>query len=734
MNRTFGNSLCWFNAVLASIFCLSLGSISSLALAQENGDAAHPETVSSEVCATCHSDEYEAWQRSDHSWALREPRSENVLGDFDDAEFTLNGETTQFHKKGEQFYIKTLGPNGTLVDYEVKYTVGVRPLQQYLLETQEGRLQSFDVAWDTEEKRWFHLYPDQNLKPGEGLHWTGPYKNWNGRCAECHQTDYVKGYDPKDDQFHSEWSELTIGCGACHGNGADHVAWAEDEGAYAEQSPVLALTKGFDITLPMEDGQKNIEICAGCHSRRSTIFADSPVVGTPFDDSYNLALLRQGLYHADGQINDEVYVYGSFLQSKMYAKGVTCSNCHDPHSGELAGIGNTTCLQCHSPAGNPDFVSLPKKEYDTPAHHHHPEGSEGAQCVSCHMPAKNFMQVDPRRDHSFRVPRPDLTVTIGTPNACGTCHESEGPEWAAARVKDWFPDGRSGTYHYGMTLARGRANQGPEAVAALADLALDETQADIVRASAIDLATAGLNEQTFNRLLPLLEDDSAVVRSAAMQMLDLVPAGMRVDLATGLLKDPALTLRLGATRLLTGQPLDPEIQAEFDRNMAIFQDSLIGRADFPETQLQIAGLALVLRDVEAAKRAFLEATKMDPQLEQAWVMVSRIQQAQNLPDEAEVTLLKAAAAIPESAEIQNQLGGLYFNTRQNAKAVDALKRSLELGPATPQVLDLLANNLYETGDLTDAIEYARQLKQQFPGFEPSELTQKLLTLKVLERP
>lgn len=703
--------------------------------ASENGSP-RAGAVPSLVCAECHSAEYDAWKDSDHGWALREPSAENVLGDFNDAEFVLDGETNRFTTQDGRYFIEALGPDGQPTIYEVKYTVGVRPLQQYLLETEPGKLQSFDVAWDTEQKRWFHLYPNAGLKPGDGLHWTGPYKNWNGRCAECHQTDFVKGYDPLEASYHSEWSDLTIGCGACHGTGADHVAWAENPDNYAETAPTLALTKGFDITLPRATNQENIEICAGCHARRSTVSPNSPEAGTSFDDNYRLALLRNGLYHADGQIDDEVYVYGSFLQSKMYAKGVTCLNCHDPHSGELVGEGNTTCLQCHSPAGNPDFVSLPKKDYDDPSHHHHEPGSEGALCVNCHMPSKNFMQVDPRRDHSFRIPRPDLTIEIGSPNACGSCHEAEGPEWAVAALEEWFPGGHTGRFHYGLTLSRGRGEQSAADNAALADLALDETQADIVRATAVTTALPGLTRPSFDRMLPLLADDSALVRAAALQLLEQVPADLRLSAASALLGDPAETVRLAAARLLIGQPsgtLDDATRQQLSDAVQTFQQSLIGHADFPETQLQIGGLGLMMRDFDAAVAGFETAATMDPQMEQAWIMVSRIQRAQGQTDAADVTLTRAANAIPDSAEIQFQLGQLAMETQDFARAVEAFEIGMSLSGPSPEILDLLVNAAFQAGDVYKAVDFARQIATDYPDYRPSELALRVLTLRELDR-
>jgi hypothetical protein len=298
-------------------------------------EARVPAHIGSNACATCHEAESEAWRDSHHAWAWRSPEPRNVLADFADTTFTHNGVTSRFTSRDGRFFVRTDGPDGKLTDFEVKYTAGVTPLQQYLVETAPGRLQQLDTAWDTERKQWFHVYPEQDLPHTDGLHWTGPYKNWNARCAECHATDFRKNYDPRSRTYASTQSEIGVGCEACHGPGEAHAAWARDAGAFEatrwQGADELGLTFAFDPA----DPEVEIQQCAGCHSRREPIGDASPAVGTRFADAYRLAVLRDGLYHPDGQILDEVYVYGSFLQSTMYAKGVRCSNCHDVHSGAV---------------------------------------------------------------------------------------------------------------------------------------------------------------------------------------------------------------------------------------------------------------------------------------------------------------------------------------------------------------------------------------------------------------
>ncbi len=353
--------------------------------AAENLSAAVPDYAGTASCTGCHEAEAGAWRASHHSKAWMEPGPDTVDANFDNSQFTHKGRTSRFFARDGDYFIETSDVPGKTQTFKVIGVDGIAPLQQYLVETEPGRVQSFDVVWDQQNKRWYHLYGDDAPPPEDGLHWTGPYKNWNARCAECHATGFEKNYDPGTRTYSSSQAEIGVGCEACHGPGAAHLAWAKDPETYGK-SPFPGT--GPTGLLPVfAKGQPEAEIqqCAGCHSRREAFEDGNPVPGTPFHDAYRLSPLREGLYHADGQILDEVYVYGSFLQSKMYAKGVSCSNCHEPHSGELRAEGNAVCTQCHSPAGNEAFPSLTGKLYDDPSHHFHQPETPGAECKSCHM-------------------------------------------------------------------------------------------------------------------------------------------------------------------------------------------------------------------------------------------------------------------------------------------------------------------------------------------------------------
>jgi cytochrome c553 len=427
--------------------------------------AAAPGFVGAEACAVCHQAEFDSWKGSHHDLAMQHASEQSILGDFDGAEFTHHGVTSRFFRKDGKHYVTTDGADGKLQDFEIRFAFGVTPLQQYLVTFPDGRMQALSIAWDSRSKsdggqRWFHLYPDEHISHDDELHWSGPQQNWNYMCADCHSTRLVKGYDAATDTFNTSWSEINVSCEACHGPGKQHADWATQPDAQRDQDksrglPFL-LDERDDISWRMDPATgtavrsqpnskpKEIEVCATCHSRRG-IISEGSVHEASFLDHYIPAFLTDGLYHTDGQIRDEVYVWGSFVQSKMHSAGVTCSDCHDPHGLQLKAPGNAVCNQCHLPS-----------KYAVESHHHHAPDSAGAVCANCHMPQTTYMVVDPRRDHSIRIPRPDLSVEFDTPNACNTCHADRSANWASDKVKDWYPAPKPGhqTWTRALTAAR----------------------------------------------------------------------------------------------------------------------------------------------------------------------------------------------------------------------------------------------------------------------------------------
>ncbi len=449
----------------------------------------------------------------------------HVVSDLGSAgQITIDfGVTSRMFRRGEKFFIETDGPDGEMQTFQIKYTFGVRPLQQYLVELPRGRVQCLPLAWDTEKKRWFHLYPGEQIPAGDMLHWTGPLQNWNYMCAECHSTNLEKKYDLKSNTYHTIWSEIDVSCETCHGPGSLHVELADSLGVFWDRRIGYGLPRLKDPNSRVE-----IENCAPCHTRRRVVYPQE-LEGKalraeyPLLDYYTPQLLDGNLYYADGQILEEDYVYGSFIQSKMYENGVRCTDCHDPHSLRVKYMDpsapwgtmpdNRLCTGCHT-------KQHPAGKYDTPAHHHHPDSSKpGTRCVECHMPETTYMVVDPRRDHSLRNPRPDLTIDLGIPNACNVCHndrsQGETPEWAQQQVRNWYGQ-RKGPKHFAYAIAAGR-QQKPEGRRDLDVLTRRKDISPMVRASAIALLGRYPSEAGHAAVFRGLEDPEALVRAVAVQ-------------------------------------------------------------------------------------------------------------------------------------------------------------------------------------------------------------------------
>ncbi len=358
-------------------------------------------------------------------------------------------------------------------------------------------------------------------------------------------------------------------------------------------------------------------MCAQCHARRGQI-AEGYLPGKSFLDYYRPALLTSPLYHADGQQRDEVYIWGSFLQSKMYASGVTCSDCHDPHSGKLRAEGNTVCASCHS-AG----------KYDAPAHHRHKSGSAGAACAACHMPTTTYMVVDPRHDHSLRVPRPDLSLQLGTPNACNGCHANRDAQWAAAQVKQWYGREPQGYQRFAGAFAATNAGA-MDAPAQLRAIAADASYPAIARATALAQLNASDSQRGLETIAEGLRDRNPLLRLAALQSLAGASPAARLSLAAPLLGDPLKAIRIEAVSVLAPVPPDQFNAAQrvaFERAGAEYVASQRYNADRAEARVNLATFYANRGDAAKAETEFKAALGLDPQFIPAYVNLADLYRA-----------------------------------------------------------------------------------------------------------
>lgn len=661
--------------------------------------------VDNALCAQCHSQQHNEWIGSQHDLAMQEATAQTVLGDFNNTSFTYFDVTSRFFTKDGKFFVHTDGPDGTLQDYEIKYTFGVTPLQQYLIEFPGGRLQALSIAWDTRAKetggqRWFHLYPNERITHDDPLHWTKLYQNWNTMCAECHSTNVRKNYDLGTDTYHTTWDAIDVSCQACHGPGSVHVAWART--AQESKSANPPSSNGLVVDFRSTDSRYQVDTCAPCHSRRHRVSVeDQP--GRPLLDDFMPETLRAGLYHADGQQFDEVYVYGSFRQSKMYQAGVRCTDCHNPHSLKLRAEGNASCLQCHHGQPDPRFPTLPLKQYDTPAHHFHPVGSTGAQCVNCHMPAKTYMVVDPRRDHSLRVPRPDLSAKLGMPNACTLCHADQSSQWAAETVAKWYGPQRRQEPHYGEVLAAGRAGQ-PEAATNLGALALDTQQPAIVRASAVELLPS-YGPAGMDALLAATKDADPAVRATAATSLDHVPPRQRLTMAAPLLTDPIQAVRIEAARVLAAVPAEQFTQPQrraFEAALNEYKAVQEVDTDQPAAHLNLGVLQATTGQPEQAVQSYRTALRLDPSFLPARFNLANLYNQLGRNTDAIEVLQGGLKWAPKQGDLYYSLGLVLAEEQRLTEAAEALSTAAELLPQRARVRYNYALTLQHLGHQADA--------------------------------
>ncbi len=638
----------------------------------------------------------------------------SVLGNFNDAKFTYAGTTSTFSRRDGKFIVNTDGPDGALHDYEIAYTFGVHPLQQYLIDFPAGRKQALSIAWDSRPKtqggqRWFHLYPNDNVKAGDWLHWTNYSQNWNFTCAECHSTDLKKNYDPKSNTYNTTWAEINVGCEACHGPGSNHVAWAQKRDDWrkfdADKGLAVALDerKGVTWISVPERGNtrrsvprqttREIDTCARCHARGSRL-TDTYVHGRSPLDTHRLVRLDDGLYWVDGQMHAEVYDWGSFLQSKMYARGVTCSDCHDPHSLKLKADGNAVCGQCHEAA-----------KYDAPSHTHHAISTPGAACANCHMPTTTYMVVDPRHDHSMRIPRPDLSAQLGTPNACTNCHADKSAQWAADAIAKWTGKPPTSFQHFAQALHAGSIGA-PGAREALVKVIEDPTQPAIVRASAIDRLANWLSPESTDAVVHALKDMDASVRQAAVEALANTDPGLRGRVLPALLDDPVLSVRIEAARGLVRSPDGALTEAQRARFHIVLDEYMAAQKynfDRPEGHMNIGNLAAARGDAETAVAQYRKALEIDPMFVGAYVNLADVYRATGNETDAQVILRQGLKADSRSATLHYALG--LALTRQSARevALHEFKVAVQFAPGDGRFAYVYAVALRDAGLRDEAL-------------------------------
>lgn len=656
--------------------------------------------IGSEACIDCHSAEVEAWQGSHHDMAMKHATDDSVLGNFDNQTITHQGKPNRFFRKGHEFWVNIEGPDGQFKDYKISYTFAFEPLQQYMVEFEDGRVQLIPFAWDSRTKseggqRWFHLYPDTTNT--DEFYWTNSGQNWNFMCADCHSTNLEKNYDMASNTYSTTWSEINVGCEACHGPASEHVEQAKQaaHSAKANSGKSVQLTAhyGFDRDLSKsvkewvyQEGNSTlqpkdiihtnqVQTCAQCHSRRTQLNETADHVKGSFFDKYRLSLISPELYHHDGQIYDEDYVYGSFLQSAMAEKGVTCTNCHDPHTAELKIAEEAVCSQCHIAS-----------EYTPEKHTFHEANTEASKCTTCHMPETTYMEVDPRRDHSWHVPRPDISQHIKTPNVCTSCHEDKTDQWANKQIGQWFPDSKyRNQQHFAVAFyADSIGHRGAED--ALAYSAQDSSLSNIIRASSLERLSGNTGKNTLISLARAVKHDDEMIRLGVVQGSSGFPFTDRWQILEPLLTDPVLSIRsetAGALVRYWGEmnPLQKDqIKPALEEYIEIQRFN--GDRGFGRTNL-----GNVYRDLgkhEQAIEYYLGAIKIEPYFENSYANLADLYRALGDEPKALATLKQGIQAQPKSSVLPYSAGLSLLRVKDYDQATRYLKQAAETAQTDPQ--------------------------------------------------
>jgi predicted CXXCH cytochrome family protein len=684
--------------------------------------------VGSESCAGCHQAEAALWRESQHKHAMQHASAASVLGNFDNADFEYYGVRSRFFRKGDRFFVETDGSDGKLATFEVKYTFGIEPLQQYLIEFTDGRIQALSIAWDSRPKdhggqRWFHLYPNEEIKHDDVLHWTKLNQNWNFMCAECHSTGVQKNYDAAGDRFHTTWTEISVGCEGCHGKGSQHVTWARSQRSWfgKDEDP----RKGLAALLNERDGviwqsdpktgnpqrnvapaatRREVETCGLCHARRGE-FSESWIPGQPLSDTHVVSALARGLYHADGQMLDEVYNYGPFKQSRMFAAGVTCSDCHEPHAAKLRVSGDGVCLQCHA-----------SDKYEVASHNRHEGVTPAVSCASCHMPASTYMVVDKRHDHSLRIPRPDISAKLGTPNACNNCHADKSAQWAADIIEQWHGPARKGFQNYAEAF-RASWSDRSDAAALLALVAASPTAPAIARASALSELHSRVSPANIDLARKGLADADPMVRIGALEMLDGLPGDRIWSLVSPLLTDSSRGVRIRAVSVLAGVPTanQPASDREaFERAAAEFIAAQRFNADRPEARATLANFYMRRGLTADAENEYQAALRLGPQYTPAAINLADLYRQLHRDGDAESVLRTAIASSRQDAGLYHALGLALTRQKRPDAALTEFRMAAELEPERSRYAYVYAVALHSSGQVDQSMKILKQSLARHP--------------------
>jgi len=642
-------------------------------------------------CKTCHEDEYALWENSHHDQAMKIADSSTILANFNNTSFSHKGIKSTFFKKEGDFFVNTEGPDGNYKDYKILYTFGVTPLQQYIVKFPNGKYQCLITAWDSVKNKWFHLQPNLDIVHDEWMHWSGGSMNWNNMCADCHSTNLQKNFNAETDTYATKFSEINVNCEACHGPSSEHVSFYEKE---EQTGTPPKMYMGANM-----NSKELVQKCARCHSRRVQLTEFFDYKGH-FLDHYDPQLLTDPTYFLDGQIRDEDYVYASFVQSKMYRLGISCKDCHDVHSMKLKKEGNNLCLSCHVP------------KYDTYEHHYHKANTEASQCINCHMTGRTYMGNDFRRDHSFRVPRPDQSVNFNTPNACNNCHDDKSATWASNFIIEKYGEKRADHFSDHMLKGYGGNKDG------FLEVFSNQLYPEIARATAINqYINQPLTQVDVEDLLKYLKDSSAMVRTETVRAIEETGLNQYSAKILPLLNDSTRVVRIAAARYFTLKNEEKLGNPDFEKAHKEYLTQLNFSLDFASGNHQKALYFQSKNNTEEAIKYYEKAIEIDNYYNMSRMDLALLNYQIGLTEKSEQLYLKVIEQEPKFGLTYYMLGLLYNEQGNTQKSLEFLKLASEREPARVNTFYNYALKLQENKDYKLSISTIEKGLRLFPNNE-----------------
>jgi predicted CXXCH cytochrome family protein len=663
--------------------------------------------IGDEACQNCHKEQHQEWHNSHHDWAMKEPVDSTVFGDFNNKKEIIDGIEYFFYRSKNLYKVDVTEQNRAKKSYIISYTFGFFPLQQYLIEGENGEVHTLRATWNTEEKKWYHQYSGDKIAPHDWLHWTKGGQRWNTMCADCHSTDVRKNYDIEKQTFDTKFKTINVGCESCHGKGSDHIEWTKNG------------QEGNNGIFKPENQDAVLNQCAPCHARRAKL-SENPNPWESFSQNFLIQNISPAFYELDGQIKEEDYVFGSFLSSKMYHEGVKCTDCHNPHSLKLKAEGNNLCLSCHEP------------EYDSKKHHQHELKTEGSECISCHMPGKNYMGHDFRRDHSFRVPRPDQSVLFGTPNACNDCHKDKSSKWASNKIIDWYgPDRQPHFSDYLIKSSNPEFNA--EEQKELISFINNKKFPEIARSTVAENLTNKISQESFTELIQNLDSKDHLVLNSVLNMFLQESPEARLFLARKHIFHSEKIIRITATKLLLDIPLNqlsPDEQNQLKKTEIELLNMLEISADFPTGRLQLGDYYYKKRNLETAKKHYEIAVEMDSLLTPVYPNLATVYNLLKDNESALKTLETAIFLSPNDGQLEYLKGLLQYEIGQKEKAIKSLNRSINKTPFLIKGYYNLAVIYFEANDFVSAKKILTKGLKIAPSSKDLQDFLALITVKI----